>query len=111
VGYSASRTRLLVRTRQLCAVLELDGTIQRWRLEHPEALEPGSQWRETASVGIHRPLTRSEKNWGNWATSLIWGRVHKIATDTTLNSYLLESTLKLPPAQLRFLEVRISRQR
>jgi hypothetical protein len=58
------------------------------RLEHPEALEPGSQWRETASVEHNRALPR-----GNWATSLVWGRVHKIATDTTLNSYLLESTL------------------
>jgi hypothetical protein len=58
------------------------------RLEHPEALEPGSQWRETASVEYNRPLAT-----GRWTTSLIWGRVHKIATDTTLNSYLLESTL------------------
>jgi hypothetical protein len=58
------------------------------RLEHPEALGPGSQWRETASVEHNRPLPR-----GNWANSLVWGRVHKIATDTTLNSYLLESTL------------------
>ena len=58
------------------------------RLEHPEALEPGSQWRQTASVEYNRPLAT-----GNWATSLIWGRVQKIATDTTLNSYLLESTL------------------
>jgi hypothetical protein len=57
------------------------------RLEHPEALEPGSQWRETASVEYNRPLTT-----GRWTTSLIWGRVHKIATDRTLNSYLLEST-------------------
>ena len=57
------------------------------RLERPEALEPGSQWRQTASVEYNRPL-----NGGNWATSLVWGRVHKIATDTTLNSYLLEST-------------------
>jgi len=63
------------------------------RLEHPEALEPGSQWRQTASVEYNRPLARSDKDWGNWATSLIWGRVHKIATDTNLNSYLLESTL------------------
>ena len=30
---------------------------------------------------------------GNWATTLVWGRVHKIATDATLNSYLLESTV------------------
>jgi hypothetical protein len=58
------------------------------RLEHPEALEPGSQWRQTASVEYNRPLAR-----GNWASSLIWGRVHKIATGTNLNSYLLESTL------------------
>jgi hypothetical protein len=58
------------------------------RLEHPEALEAGSQWRQTASVEYNRPLAA-----GGWATTLIWGRVHKIATDTTLNSYLLESTL------------------
>lgn len=67
------------------------------RLEHPEALEPGSQWRETASVEYSRPGLLSEKMRGkasgNWATSLVWGRVHKIATNTTLNSYLLESTL------------------
>ena len=58
------------------------------RLEHPEALEPGSQWRQTASIEYNRPLTA-----GKWATTLIWGRVHKIATETNLNSYLLESTL------------------
>src|SRR6202011_2456209 len=58
------------------------------RLEHSEALEPGSQWRQTASVEYNRPLEA-----GNWATTLLWGRVHKIATDTNLNSYLLESTL------------------
>ncbi len=58
------------------------------RLEHPEALEPGSQWRQTASVEYNRPLAA-----GNWATSAIWGRVHKIATGANLNSYLLESTL------------------
>jgi len=58
------------------------------RLEHPEALEPGSQWRQTASVEYNRPLAG-----GNWATTAIWGRVHKIETDTNLNSYLLESTL------------------
>lgn len=57
------------------------------RLEHPEALEHGSQWRQTASVEYNRPLMH-----GNWATTLIWGRVHKIAAGTNLNSYLLEST-------------------
>jgi len=60
------------------------------RLEHPEALEPGSQWRQTASVEYDRPLAA-----GNWATTLVWGRVHKLATAANLNSYLLESTLNL----------------
>jgi hypothetical protein len=58
------------------------------RLEHPEALEPGSQWRATASVEYNRPVTA-----GNWATTFVWGRGHKLATDAHLNSYLLESTL------------------
>lgn len=58
------------------------------RLEHPEALEPGSQWRQTASAEYNRPIVE-----GNWVTSFVWGRVHKIATGTNLNSYLLESTL------------------
>lgn len=58
------------------------------RLEHPEALEPGSQWRQTASVEYNRPLGS-----GNWTTTVIWGRVHKLAIERNLNSYLLESTL------------------
>jgi len=58
------------------------------RLEHPEALEPGSQWRQTASVEYNKPRTA-----GSWATSFVWGHVQKIATDTNLNGYLLESTL------------------
>jgi len=58
------------------------------RLEHPEALEPGSQSRQTASVEYDHPLAA-----GNWATSLVWGRVHKIATGANLNGYLMESTL------------------
>jgi hypothetical protein len=57
-------------------------------LVKPEALEPGNQWRETASVEYNRPLAR-----GNWASTFVWGRVHKTATNTILNSYLLESTL------------------
>jgi hypothetical protein len=62
-------------------------------LVKPEALEAGNQWRETASVEYNRPIPRGKIGTGNWATSLIWGRVHKTATNTTLNSYLLESTL------------------
>jgi hypothetical protein len=58
------------------------------RLEHPEALEPGSQWRQTASVEYNRPIAG-----GNWASSAVWGRVQNIATNTILNGYLLESTL------------------
>ncbi len=58
------------------------------RLEHPEALEPWSQWRETSSVEYNRPLSG-----GDWATTFVWGRVQKIGIGTVLNSYLLESTL------------------
>ncbi len=58
------------------------------RLQHPEALEATNQWRQTASVEYDHPLAA-----GNWATSLVWGRVHKIETGTNLNGYLLESTL------------------
>jgi len=57
-------------------------------LDHPEALEPWNQYRQTASAEYNYPL-RS----GNWATSLVWGRVHKIGPGTNLNGYLLESTL------------------
>ncbi len=57
-------------------------------LDHPEALEPWNQWRQTASIEYNRSL-----RWGNWASSLIWGRVHEIGPGTNLNGYLLESTL------------------
>lgn len=59
-------------------------------LVKPEALEPGNQWRETASVEYNRPMGGAS---GNWATTAVWGRVHKIATNKILNGYLLESTL------------------
>jgi hypothetical protein len=58
------------------------------RLMHPEALEPGDEKRQTASVEYNRPIAR-----GNWATTLVWGRKHKELERTNLNSYLLESTL------------------
>ena len=57
-------------------------------LDHPEALEPWNQWRQTASVEYNRPLAS-----GNWATSLVWGRVHEIGTGIIFNGYLLESTV------------------
>jgi hypothetical protein len=57
-------------------------------LDHPEALEPWNQYRETASLEYNRPLP-----WGNWATSAVWGRVREIGPETILNGYLLESTL------------------
>ena len=63
------------------------------RLEHPEALEPGSQRRQTASVEYVRPLVKGALGAGSWATSLVWGRVHKEGDNHTLNSYLLETTL------------------
>jgi hypothetical protein len=57
-------------------------------LVHPEALEPGNERRQTASIAYNRPLAR-----GNWATTVVWGRKRKELTNTVLNSYLAESTL------------------
>jgi len=57
------------------------------RLLRPEALEPGNQRRQTASAEYNRPVKK-----GNYATSLIWGRVQKDFEAFPLNSYLLEST-------------------
>jgi hypothetical protein len=59
------------------------------RLTHPEALEPGDQIRTTASTTYTLPHTR-----GNWATSLIWGRVHKTDDNANLNGYTLESVAR-----------------
>jgi hypothetical protein len=72
------------------------------RLEHPEALEPGSQWRQTASVEYNHPLTL-----GNWATTLVWGRVHKLTTNVNLNGYLLESTLNFRQRNYAFTRVEL----
>lgn len=58
------------------------------RLIHPEALEPGNERRQTASVEYNRSFAE-----GNWATSVVWGRKHKDDTLRNLNSYLLESTV------------------
>jgi hypothetical protein len=57
-------------------------------LLHPEALEPGDQRRQTASIEYNRPLAR-----GNWASSIVWGRKLKIPENTVTNSYLFESTV------------------
>ncbi len=57
------------------------------RLEHPEALEPGSQRRQTASVEYVLPFAN-----GSWATTAVWGRVHKEVDNHNLNGYFLETT-------------------
>jgi len=57
-------------------------------LTQPEALELTDIERQTASVSYNRPLAA-----GNWATTLLWGRNHKLEEDTVQNSYLLESTI------------------
>ena len=63
------------------------------RLEHPEALEPGNQRRQTASVEYVRPFPSGKLSNGSWATTFVWGRVHKVLDGHNLNGYLLESTL------------------
>jgi hypothetical protein len=58
------------------------------KLIHPEALEPGNEKRQSASVGYNRPFRE-----GNWATTVVWGRKRKDETATILNSYMVESTV------------------
>ena len=65
------------------------GQFSAGRLTHPEALEPGDQVRTTASVTYNRPYAH-----GNWASSLIWGRVHKTDGHANLNGYGLESVAR-----------------
>ncbi len=58
-------------------------------LHHPEALEPGDQFRSTASVTYNRPFVQ-----GDWATSVIWGRDHETDTKRNISSYLVESVVR-----------------
>ena len=65
------------------------GQFSAGRLTHPEALEAGDQVRSTASVTYNKPYAR-----GNWASSVIWGRVHKTGDGANLNGYGVESVAK-----------------
>jgi len=67
------------------------------RLEHPEALEPGSQHRQTAAVEYVKSFGD-----GSWATSAVWGRVHKEFDDHNLNGYLLETTVNFKSRNYAF---------
>jgi hypothetical protein len=62
-------------------------------LQHPEALDPNNELRQSASLEYNRPLSGGKLGNGNWASSLIWGRKHKELDNTTQNSYLFESTV------------------
>jgi hypothetical protein len=62
------------------------GQVSAGHLTRPEALEPGDQFRSTASGTYNRPWKD-----GHWATSLIWGRVHKTDTGANLNGYTFET--------------------
>ena len=62
-------------------------------LQHPEALDPNNEMRQSASLEYNRPLSGGKLGNGNWASSLIWGRKHKELDNTAQNSYLFESTL------------------
>jgi len=63
------------------------------RLTHPEAMEPGDQVRTTASVTYVRPYKD-----GEWASSIIWGRVHKTYAQDNLNGFDFESVARFRAA-------------
>ncbi|MGD1091234.1 MAG: hypothetical protein ABSB35_04475 [Bryobacteraceae bacterium] len=60
------------------------------RLTHPEALEPGDQFRTTASLEYTKPMPG-----GSWSSSFIWGRTHSTYTHIDNDSYLVESVLPI----------------
>jgi hypothetical protein len=57
------------------------------RLARPERQEPGDVVRSTASLQYTRPI----QSGGQWSTSLIWGRNHRLLDHRNSNAYLLES--------------------
>ncbi len=59
-------------------------------LTRPERQEVGDVLRTTASVHYSRPMEG-----GNWSTSLIWGRNHKVLDGRNSDGYLLESVLPI----------------
>ena len=71
------------------------------RLARPERQEPGDVVRSTASLEYTRPMPGG----GQWSTSLIWGRNHRLLDRANSNAYLLESLL--PVRRKNFLTGRI----
>jgi len=67
------------------------------RLEHPEALEAGSERRQMASVEYVRELGA-----GLWATSVVWGWKYKMLNQHRLNSYMAESTVNFKARNYAF---------
>ena len=60
------------------------------RIKSPEALfATEDQERMTASVMYNRPL-----HFGNWASTLLWGRTRSLPDRSVFDSYLLESTVR-----------------
>jgi hypothetical protein len=54
-----------------------------------------------------RPISGKLGN-GSWATSLIWGRVHKEADNHNLNGYVLESTLNFMAKNYAFTRLELA---
>lgn len=60
------------------------------RIAGPEALFPSeNQERMTASVMYNRPV-----HFGNWSSTLLWGRTRSLEDNAIFNSYLFESTVQ-----------------
>jgi hypothetical protein len=71
------------------------------RLARPERQQPGDVVRSTASLQYTRPM----QGGGQWSTSLIWGRNHRLLDHANSNAYLLESVF--PVRKKNFLTGRI----
>ena len=92
--------------RPATPILHLDGPVrftllivspgQNWsgqysyaRIKSPEATSPSEdQERMTGSVMYNHPLVH-----GDWANTVLWGRIRSLVDSAKENSYLLESSL------------------
>lgn len=74
------------------------GQVSYGRLHSPEQLFPKEdQARTTASAMYNRTL--GGKEWGNWASTVAWGRTRSLQDNVVQNSYLLESTVRFAKAK------------
>ena len=89
MDYRLWRDGFLFRACNGVAERELEGQVSAGRLTQPGGAGTGRSGSHDGFRDLQSPLRK-----GNWATSVIWGRVHKTDTGDNLNGYGLESVAR-----------------